>query len=841
MQLRYRIFLLVGGLFVISTIGGIFLRQYSLNHALERSELESKKAIHARAEKEREKVLSYFHQNIAEAEGQLIKLFINVNTVRWLKEKFEPTEVNYKTNEWSNASSLLSLNPWLDLVQITVRDKLSALIITGPQNLQDLIRIPIDDNLSLIAEKTGAGEYRVLVGVPYWALEEEVNLSLGLHSIVFDTAEDKLYWLLFSVDQLLAMDPSKLIPPFLQIPHFAKALYGTQKSLDEFNSLMNFTRNSIKLTQEALKNYPEIIESLQSEEKTNKWVKERFKNYGFNERSINRQCANNLCLSLSDEQKKLYFQSLNKWNERDEQNLLIRLLSILTGSGVWNFDPLDRLAPKGICSFLQEDEKKYEKKVPYVGYGLYANSVFYDKALPFNATCKPVDSEKGYPTCISTEMELVVPEHLDGVYMVKTMTYGDPDPSDDPATYGTLSVGLSLNSTFQEIALASSVNLFFLTQDNYMLMFNSQGQVKRFPLSEDIKVHEIIKKNKGSIIDASGKEFYVFYLSSFFQDDGHVFIVQTEENETVLINQLRDHTNQLMHSVSYQRITTMLIILLLVFLVLNYLLKHVTGPIKELAAATKHVGSGKLDLVSISTEGKNRTDEIGMLCRAFEKMVAEMVEGEEVRGILNKVVSKEIADKIIEEGVALGGETREVTVLFSDIRHFTRMSETLPPPQVLEILNGCLTVLSEVIDDSKGVIDKYVGDKIMALFGAPVAIENQALQAILCGKTMINVLKEWNRQRELSGQTPLYIGMGIHTGHMVAGNIGAENHRNYTVLGHNVNLAARLCAYAKEMELIITEETLNAPGVKDAIKYEVLSPVRFKGISQPVPIFRVIT
>jgi adenylate cyclase len=180
-----------------------------------------------------------------------------------------------------------------------------------------------------------------------------------------------------------------------------------------------------------------------------------------------------------------------------------------------------------------------------------------------------------------------------------------------------------------------------------------------------------------------------------------------------------------------------------------------------------------------------------------------------------------------------------ITVLFADIRSFTSMTQKMLPHEVIELLNTCMTKISRVIDEYGGVIDKYVGDEVMALFGAPIASEENALHAVKCAVKILEVLGEWNRERQGQGLIPIEMGIGVHTGLVVAGNMGAENRLNYTVLGRNVNLAARLCAAAHRMQILISDDTLHGPHVEEHLIYEKQTAMTLKGFDQPIDVYLV--
>jgi adenylate cyclase len=254
---------------------------------------------------------------------------------------------------------------------------------------------------------------------------------------------------------------------------------------------------------------------------------------------------------------------------------------------------------------------------------------------------------------------------------------------------------------------------------------------------------------------------------------------------------------------------------------------------------TIYVKEGRLDAISLPLPSPKKKDEIATLCQSFEEMVQGLKEKEKVKGILNKVVSDEIAQEILKGQIHLGGEEKRVTVLFADIRNFTAMTQDMPPAQVIELLNTCMTKISACIDHHGGCVDKYIGDEVMALFGAPVVKKDSALQAVRAAQEIVAVLKAWNQERSGTGQPSVEMGIGIHTGNMLVGNMGAENRLNYTVIGSNVNLAARICSAAKGMEILISGDTLQEHGIKDAYLIEEIPPITLKGFSAPIALYRV--
>ena len=261
--------------------------------------------------------------------------------------------------------------------------------------------------------------------------------------------------------------------------------------------------------------------------------------------------------------------------------------------------------------------------------------------------------------------------------------------------------------------------------------------------------------------------------------------------------------------------------------------KALTRPIRRLVSATERVRHGDIDF---SVDLPSR-DEFGRLGAAFNQMLEGLRLKERYRGVLDKVVSPRIAQELMKGDLRLGGETREVTTLFADIRGFTTLTESSPPEQVISSLNEWLEIAAAVIEDEGGVVDKYVGDEVMAVFGAPMAQADHAVRAVRAGLQLSEKTEALSRLRQARGDPPFSIGIGINTGPAVAGNTGSARRLNYTVLGTSVNIAARLCSNAQGGELLVSERTYAA--VADLVDAMPQPPRTLKGFSRPVVTYAV--
>ena len=269
-------------------------------------------------------------------------------------------------------------------------------------------------------------------------------------------------------------------------------------------------------------------------------------------------------------------------------------------------------------------------------------------------------------------------------------------------------------------------------------------------------------------------------------------------------------------------------------LVALWIARGVSQPVQQLATFTKRVAAGDYT----QRIALDRADELGQLATAFNQMTAGLADRDRVRDLLGKVVSPEIAAQLLQSDVQLGGEEREVTILFCDLRNFTGMSEKMPASEVLTLLNRYLNRMSTIIEAHGGVIDKYIGDAIMALYGAPLDQPDAARRALDTARVMADSLHELNLELVAEGKPRLEFGIGINTGRVVAGNMGSNSRLNYTVIGDGVNLASRLETLTKDpayqTSVIVSEAAARASG--QAARLRSLGEITVKGKTEAVKI-----
>lgn len=261
--------------------------------------------------------------------------------------------------------------------------------------------------------------------------------------------------------------------------------------------------------------------------------------------------------------------------------------------------------------------------------------------------------------------------------------------------------------------------------------------------------------------------------------------------------------------------------------------RGLTSPVRALVDATGRVSRGDYHAeVAVTTR-----DELGTLGRAFNDMARGLLLKDRMQSVLNKVVSRDVAEELLRGSLELGGENRLVTILFADIRGFTALTEGMEPQRVIALLNECMQLLSDAVDAEGGVVDKYVGDEVMAVFGAPAAQEEHALRALRAAVGMREAVAGLNDRRRARGEPAIGLGVGVNTGVVVAGNMGAKDRLNYTVVGDAVNLAARLCSAAEAGEILATRACVAAAGEGVQAGSRGVRP--FKGFTEEVEVLDV--
>lgn len=369
----------------------------------------------------------------------------------------------------------------------------------------------------------------------------------------------------------------------------------------------------------------------------------------------------------------------------------------------------------------------------------------------------------------------------------------------------------------------TQIEISLLSQQNQTLQLHAST------LPEFSKTLQFPETNKDGFFWRNGEELFLSRLVMLEQN--------SNEKLVALIERSWQKSLKNFYHLQWLLLIIALVSIGLVSFAALFLAKTVSKPVQILAQGVQAIGQGDY---SVQVKIKSH-DEMGKLGEAFNQMGVQLLEKEKIRTLLGKVVSPAVANELLSHEVVLGGETREITALFSDLENFTGISEAMTAQDLVTMLNDYLTQMSSEINEYAGVLDKFIGDAIVAFWGAPVDDDLHAQHAVSCALAMqskLNTLRtEWQKQG-----LPLFkMRIGINSGQAVVGNIGSIDRLDYTMIGDTVNLAARLESENKNhcTEILISESTYMR--VKDIFVCRELGSVKVKGKQQAVTIFEVLS
>ncbi len=320
-----------------------------------------------------------------------------------------------------------------------------------------------------------------------------------------------------------------------------------------------------------------------------------------------------------------------------------------------------------------------------------------------------------------------------------------------------------------------------------------------------------------------GGEPHVAFLHRLGDDDGGVFPPAVEVSAFSLAENQRQR-RALRERVLGVGALALVAASLVALLIANSLAR----PVRELVTVTDSIRRG-----DFSARATPRSGELGALATAFNTMAGDLALKDRYRNMLDLVSDPHIAEDLIAGGLELGGEERDVSVVFCDIRGFTALSEGMAPTAVIEMLNEHFTPLTRVVYEHGGVVLHFVGDLIIALFGAPRAHEHSERSAAACALGLVAERARLNA----AGGRKIEVGVGVATGRVVAGRMGSRDRLNYSVFGARMNLASRLCSQAGPMQVVIDAPTL--AGCGPAARATALGALKLKGFTEEIEAYRL--
>ena len=259
-------------------------------------------------------------------------------------------------------------------------------------------------------------------------------------------------------------------------------------------------------------------------------------------------------------------------------------------------------------------------------------------------------------------------------------------------------------------------------------------------------------------------------------------------------------------------------------------------PLRTLTVAAGQVSEGNLD---VALPPVRTRDEVGRLTAAFGGMIDGLRQRDFIRDTFGRYVTKEVVDELLgsPDGLRLGGESRTVTILVTDLRGFTALASALPPKAVLEILNRYLARMVAVIQQHRGTVDEIQGDGILAFFGAPLGGDDDPVRAVACAIEMQHALDAFNAEQRAAGLPDVGMGIGINTGEVIVGNIGSEQRTKYGAVGSAINMAYRIESYTVGGQIFLSPDTYER--VRDVVRVRGTVTAEFKGLDRPLTLYDV--
>ncbi|MGO9314878.1 MAG: adenylate/guanylate cyclase domain-containing protein [Syntrophobacteraceae bacterium] len=411
-----------------------------------------------------------------------------------------------------------------------------------------------------------------------------------------------------------------------------------------------------------------------------------------------------------------------------------------------------------------------------------------------------------------------------------------PVKSPEGEVIGSLSTLLDL-----EEALSTLLTSTQFGESGYIVLVDHDGLILAHPdrarAREDVSMYRAVqaglKGESGSLVDLNraGQKRLFFYrpVKGLGSINPKPMILISEMDEREALSPL--------YSLRFKLVSGTVLIALACLAIAQQLSRYIKRPFEDLLHMVEQVQAGDLS-VRAHTHGR---DEIGQLGAALNGMVEGLRERDVVKEIFGRYVTTQVSDEVLKGNVNLGGESRRVTILFSDIRNFTAMSEQMEPTQVVDFLNDYFSEMVEAVFEYGGVLDKFMGDGMLAVFGSFGDAPDHPRRGVMAALRMKALLGKINGKRSIMGKPPINIGVGIHTDEVIVGNIGSYRRLEYTVIGDGVNTTARLESLNKVFDstILITSSTYEE--VSDLFECRLMPEAQIRGKTKVMTTYEVLS
>ncbi|MBI3395513.1 MAG: HAMP domain-containing protein, partial [Spirochaetia bacterium] len=466
------------------------------------------------------------------------------------------------------------------------------------------------------------------------------------------------------------------------------------------------------------------------------------------------------------------------------------------------------------------------------GQGIRFTKTLYNDRFMTDHNIKKTDVER-----LHTLSAAAFQKSFAGAVVVQNMSPGFSMPllgMSMPSASGRNIIVLYIDpAQFLKTFKASGITLTFLVGDTGDVIAHPEQEMvmSRTNLADSEIVKQMLESRSNnqqvSFKDKAGKRFIGNFKKLNFAGLGVISTVPEDE------------AFQAVYRIRYRNFLIMVIVVVIAIFIVYFFSKTITVPIRRLVGATKQVEEGNYNVSLRAAAG----DEIGLLTNSFVNMALGLEERQKMKDALGKFTNPKIAEMVLSGQLKLGGDRKNAAVFFSDLRGFTAMSEAMEPEEVVEFLNEYFTGMVACVDRTNGVVDKFIGDAIMAHWGALFSEGNDTENAVNAALQMRQNLIDFNSRglmKSVKKKPHAQFGCGINTGPVISGQIGSESRLDYTVIGDTVNLASRIEALNKPFgtDVLISQDSYNV--VKDTFDVIEMPAIKVKGKSEAQVIYCVM-
>ncbi|MCC5814279.1 MAG: adenylate/guanylate cyclase domain-containing protein [Leptospira sp.] len=296
-----------------------------------------------------------------------------------------------------------------------------------------------------------------------------------------------------------------------------------------------------------------------------------------------------------------------------------------------------------------------------------------------------------------------------------------------------------------------------------------------------------------------------------------------------------DGNNVYRQNLTYELIFMFSIIGLIIFIITLFLTNSIRSPLDKMKLQAEQIKNGNFSKIMLV----DTRDEIGDLSATMNSMTVSLAEKELIKDTFGRMVDPSVRDYLLGGNMNLGGEQSEAVILFSDLAGFTSLSENRDPAEVVALLNRYFGLMSDCVSHNGGIVNKFIGDAILAVFGMPIPQSSPADSALQCAIAMQEAGKILNEELQSEGLPLMHTRIGIHKGSVIAGNIGSHSRMEYTVIGDTVNTASRLESACKKLNVGILLSDSVVASLNQVYRLKKIGSLKLKGKSQAIPAFTV--